>query len=85
MLPHYDNFGRNPWTAAQTFSWTIWAKDFTTGIPGELLRLRIASSGFRGIYVDNVLLTGMEIPEPTTMALLGLGGLGLLRRRRRKA
>ncbi|MBL7221983.1 MAG: PEP-CTERM sorting domain-containing protein, partial [Phycisphaerae bacterium] len=33
------------------------------------------------IYVDDVLVT--QAPEPATMSLLALGGLALLRRRRR--
>ena len=33
------------------------------------------------VYIDDVTLTN-NIPEPTSLALLGLGGLGLMRRRR---
>ncbi len=89
----YNNFGGNPWTAAQTFTFTIDASTFTAGTEGEPLMLRIGSSGFRGTYFDNVSLTlpdpqdGEDIPEPATMALLGLAvaGLGGYVRRRRKA
>ena len=41
MPPTTDNFGRNPWTEAQTFTYTISAGDFTTGTEGELLRFKI--------------------------------------------
>lgn len=41
-----------------------------------------ASTGDKGHYLDNLVLTGVLIPEPATMGLLGLGGLVLLRRRR---
>ncbi len=34
-----------------------------------------------GWYIDDVLITGV-VPEPTSLALLGLGGLAALRRRR---
>ena len=34
-------------------------------------------------YIDNVVLTGEVVPEPSTTALLGLGGLALILRRRK--
>ena len=40
---------------------------------------------FGGAGNNDVVLELMTIPEPTTLALLGLGALGLIRRRRRKA
>jgi len=35
-----------------------------------------------GIYFDNLYLESKPIPEPTSLALIGLGGLAALRRRR---
>lgn len=50
-----------------------------------LLRFQIAAGASDGgvsnaLYVDQVSLT--EVPEPSSLALLGLGGLAMMRRRR---
>ena len=57
VLPIYNNFGRNEWTPAQTFTFQFKASDFVTGTAGQPLRLRVASDGFRGIYIDNINLS----------------------------
>lgn len=56
---------------------------------GESIDFRLGLSDNRGggtttmgHYLDNVMLEGVVIPEPTSVALFGLAGLGLLRRRR---
>ncbi|MFK7851876.1 MAG: PEP-CTERM sorting domain-containing protein [Akkermansiaceae bacterium] len=85
-LPSYNSFGGNPWTAAQTFEFTIDASTFTAGTEGDPLMLRIGSSGFRGVYFDNVTLSlpdPVAIPEPSAAMLAGLGLLGLCFRRRK--
>lgn len=46
-------------------------------------QVRSGGLGFK-TSIDDVNLTGTVVPEPATMALLGLGGLGVIVRRRRK-
>ncbi len=62
MLAKYDNFGRNPWTSVQSFSWVINSDDFSSGTAGQPLRLRIATTGFRGVYIDNISLVEGSLP-----------------------
>lgn len=73
------------WSAAQTFSVSFSAADFTGGTEGSALTFEVGGAGLggtnRGMYVDNINLT--FVPEPTTTALLGLGGLALILRRRK--
>mgnify|MGYP006292681703 FL=1 len=65
--------------------------DFTFAIPDATdisddlaIQLRILNGGGEDLGIDNVRVTGELIPEPTTAALIGLGGLVVLAGRRRR-
>jgi hypothetical protein len=45
-------------------------------------QLRIANGGGADINVDNVVVDISAVPEPASMVLLGLGGIGLVLYRR---
>ena len=40
------------------------------------------NNGVHNNYIDNIIVNATVVPEPTSLALLGLGGLALVRRRR---
>jgi len=45
------------------------------------LEIRLVSNGYLTAF-DHLTLTATSVPEPATMALLALGGLAMLRRRK---
>ena len=51
-LLKYSDYG-----SESTFEWTIPASSFSTDSIGQPLRLHLRSSGFRGIYIDDIKLT----------------------------
>ena len=68
-------------TTVSPLSWSIDASTLAA-IEGEDLNLKITGSG-AGAGIDNVSLEFNPVPEPSTTALLGLGGLALILRRRK--
>ncbi|MDG0993874.1 MAG: PEP-CTERM sorting domain-containing protein [Akkermansiaceae bacterium] len=67
------------------YSWDIEASTFTAGTDGDDLNIRIAHEGALNTYpyIDDVSLSFDAVPEPSTTALFGLGGLALILRRRK--
>lgn len=63
-------------TFARTYTTDLSAYDSTGA---TWMTIRISGQGWpnNGVYIDNV-----QIPEPATMGLLGLGGLALIRRKK---
>ena len=68
--------------------WVTTAFDLFTELPqlGTIDRIRVGGSGwnFEG-RADNLVLTGAPIPEPATLALLGLGLAGAAGWRRKRS
>ena len=83
---HYDSTA----TGADGQSWYVYTRDIPSNFDTTNLRVSIGwkahdwywySGGVVAVssYVDNVTI----VPEPTMICLFGLGGLGLLRKKRR--
>ena len=70
-------------TTFTDFSFTI--PDAANASDDLAIQFRILNGGGEELGIDNVRVTGTVIPEPATLALLGLGGAMMLGGRRRRA
>ena len=66
------------WITDQSVSFTATAAE-----AGQLLGVSFGTTGGVQNEWDNLRLTAVAVPEPTTTALIGLGGLALILRRRK--
>ena len=68
------------WSAIQTFSYILDPSAFI-GTEGSAISVQFVSHGIASL--DNVVVDVTAVPEPSAAALLGLGGLALILRRRK--
>jgi len=84
--PHFVNLDPTPINPPAIVDEFVWCNDWKTTVyewriepnpPDEMFRLQ------GDILVDQLVIDTWCIPEPMTLGLLGLGGLAVLRRRRK--
>ncbi len=94
VLGHFDraNTGPTPENNLNDHRWTIYVTEITPSSAADILSIDFGSAitlngGPAGLNSgDDVVVFGFAgtlVPEPATLCLLGLGGLGTLLRRRR--
>ena len=78
-----ENAGIAPPQNGTLFDQTVMFTATAGQATGQTLGIALTGSGGTQVRFDNVRLDATAVPEPGAMALLGLGGLGFLTRRRR--
>jgi len=75
--------------AAPMGSFTFLSASYTAGVGdpnlGQLISVRFVNGGGAHISLDDVRITTQPVPEPASMAALGIGALALLRRKKKSA
>lgn len=87
-IPGHGSLTVNQQIAASgdTFEDVLWQDlFFNVGVSGGTLSVILSNAGAGGVLIADALRIEKMIPEPGTLSLLALGGLGLWRRRRRAA
>jgi len=80
-----NSFGTEVYSGAPgTGAWDYFTATFTAPTDATYLTVMEQSSTYTWNFVDNVSLVPEATPEPSTLALTGLGGLGMLRTLRRR-
>lgn len=90
FIAQYSADGGSNWTnlgSQHNGNITSNSQTITTGLTANSLFrvVDLSAGGTQNMYLDNMLITSdaVAVPEPTTTALLGLGGLALILRRRK--
>ena len=78
----FGNYTENIAGAIGQGNWLLVSRYVQADSAATLLEFSTDNAGFYGGLVDAVTVTA--VPEPATMAVLGLGAAALMRRRRRK-
>mgnify|MGYP001816938916 CR=1 FL=1 len=83
FVPANYEYEEDRWYAGQSVTINSTDAGITFTDTAKIRWAKIGTGQSNRVYFDDVLITGTQVPEPTSTALLGLGGMALLLRRRR--